>query len=98
MDTKTDTKSRLRICSADPAFGVHLGVHSSVETVQPHYTIRACSARFFEGLTVGERLDELLRGPIIRRLALGSPLWCNAVNAREGRLENGSRTGRSQNS
>jgi hypothetical protein len=40
MDTKTDTKPGLRICPADRARGVHLGVHSPSDTgVQPHYSI-----------------------------------------------------------
>src|SRR6476660_4238444 len=69
MDTKTDTKPSLRIWPPNPSFGVHLGVHSSSKTVQPHYTTR---------LVRIARLEGDCRGPVAicarskdRRLSLG---------------------------
>ena len=46
MDTKTDTKPSLRMCLADLAFGVHLGVHSSPETDSATLYHRTCPGGF----------------------------------------------------
>jgi len=90
MDTKTDTKHSLRICLANFAFGVHLGVHLSLKTGSATLYHRARSAGLWKEQMFGTARSSCVgksyglltsEDDVHRAVAVVSWGWSNGIRA-----------------